>query len=156
MDFSLCQHHEDPDGSGPYSWSGGAIELKHNGETIATLPGSFEEFEHCLEDVTMYDIFELQSTNGDGVCITSLSINKKQLLVGESNNLESFWIDSDQNYCMDDFMSSSLIKIQNGQIISSACKNRKYRNTSKRNCRDYSRFHDYRRNSFEIPISITL
>ena len=73
----------------------------------------------------MFDIFELQSTSGDGVCITSLSFNKKQLLVGESNNLERFWFDSDQNFCMDDFMSSSLIKIQNGQIIYSSCKDRK-------------------------------
>ena len=126
LDSSLCKHHDGHDGIyDAYDWSGGDIELKHNGETIAILPFYFQEFEHCLDDVTMYDIFELQSTSGDGVCITSLSINKKQLLVGPSNNLESFWIDSDQNYCMDDFMSSSLIKIQNGQIISSACKNRK-------------------------------
>ena len=125
-DYSLCKHHDGHDGRyDAYDWSGSAIELKRNGETIVTLPEWFEEFEHCLDDVTMYDIFELQSTSSDGVCFTSLSINEKQLLVGESNNLQSFWIDSDQNYCLDDFMSSSLIKIQNGQIIYSSCKDRK-------------------------------
>ena len=126
LDYSLCKHHDGHDGPyDAYDWNGGVIELKHNGETIVTLPSWFEEFEHCLDDVTMYDIFELQSTSSDGVCFTSLSINEKQLLVGESNNLQSFWIDSDQNYCLDDFMSSSLIKIQNGQIIYSSCKDRK-------------------------------
>ena len=142
-DSRLCKHHDGHDGRyDAYDWSGGAIKLKRNGETIATLPYYFREFEHCLDDVTMYDIFELQSTSIDGVCITSLSINEKQLLVGESNNLQSFWIDSDQNYCLDDFMSSSLIKIQNGKVIFSSCKDRKWRNTLKRNCRNYSRFHD--------------
>ena len=82
------------------------------------------------ENVTMNDIFQLESLDScswgcDGVCITSLSIGGDQVLVGENNNLPSFWIDRDQNYCMDDFMSSPQIKIRNGQVISSKCKDRK-------------------------------
>ena len=80
----------------------------------------------------MNDIFQLESlascsSGCDGVCITSLSIGGDQVLVGENNNLTSFWIDGDQNYCMDDFMSSPQIQIKNGQVISSKCKDRKLR-----------------------------
>ena len=155
-DESLCQHPDDSDpgadyydywtyywtyrwdtdpstDAGPSQSHGAEIAFKHNGETIATIPEGFTEFEYCLdaENVTMNDIFQLESSAScgyygcDGVCITSLSIGGGQVLVGENNNLPSFWIDRDQNYCMDDFMSSSQIKIRNGQVISSKCKDRK-------------------------------
>ena len=126
---------------GPPQSNGDEIAVKHNGETIATIPKGFTEFEYCLdaENVTMNDVFQLESLAScdwhcygrictwgcNGVCITSLSIGGGQVLVGENNDLTSFWIDGDQNYCMDDFMSSSQIKIQNGQVISSKCKDRK-------------------------------
>ena len=141
-DESLCQHPDEPeivhgttydfDDSGPHKWNGDDIALKHNGETIATIPAGFTEFEYCLDtnNVTMDDIFQLESLAScswgcDGVCITSLSIGGDQVLVGENNNLTSFWIDKDQNYCSDDFMSSPQIKIKNGQVLSSQCKDRK-------------------------------
>ena len=119
--------------AGPSQSDGAEIAFEHNGETIATIPEGFTEFEYCLdaENVTMNDIFQLESlascisSGCDGVCITSLSIGGDQVLVGENNNLTSFWIDGDQNYCMDDFMSSPQIQIQNGQVISSKCKDRK-------------------------------
>ena len=63
------------------------------------MPAGFSEFEHCLnnDDVDVdNDEFQLQSTSGNGVCITSLSINGNPILVGVSNNLQSFWIDSDE------------------------------------------------------------
>ena len=119
----------------PHGWwhsTGGHIKIKLNGETIAEM----ENGEHCLDNVTTYDIIQLQRTS-DGTCISSLSINNNQLLFGENNDLQYFWFHPEDEYCSDDFMSSSLIEIQNGQIISSACKNRKYRNTSKCHCRNY-------------------
>ena len=89
------------------------------------MPAGFREFEHCLNiddvDVTN-DEFQLQSTSDDAVCITSLSINRNPLLVGKSNNLQNFWIDNNEPYCLDHFMSSSQITIRNGQVISSTCK----------------------------------
>ena len=93
------------------------------------MPAGFSEFEHCLnnDDVDVAnDEFQLQSTSGDGVCITSLSINGNPILVGASNNLQSFWIDSDGSYCLDNFMSSSQITIRNGRVISLTCKGTSY------------------------------
>ena len=123
----MCQRLK-PDGtpsnSHPY-WDGDDITIKQNGNTIATIPAGFKEFNYCLNiddvDVTN-DEFQLQSTGSDGICITSLLINFNPLLVGENNNLQSFWIDSDTPYCSDEYMSSSQITIQNGQVISSTCK----------------------------------
>ena len=89
------------------------------------MPAGFSEFEHCLnnDDVDVAnDEFQLQSTSGNGVCITSLSINGNPILVGASNNLQNFWIDSDTPDCLDNFMSTSQITIRNGQVISSTCK----------------------------------
>ena len=101
----------------------------------------FSEFEHCfdVEDVANSDFeFEIKMPEwdnwyreSDGVCITSLSIEGDQLLVGKNNNLQSFWLDRDQHYCLDDFMSTPHIKIRisyqnsNAQVISSRCKDRK-------------------------------
>ena len=93
------------------------------------MPSGFREFEHCLknDDVDVAnDEFQLQSTSDNGVCITSLLINGNPLLVGGSNNLQNFWIDSDEPYCLDNFMSSSQITIRNGQVTSSTCKGTSY------------------------------
>ena len=92
---------------------------------IATIGAGFKQFEQCWnqEDVdTANDEFQLQSSNIDGACITSLSINGNQLLVGKNNDLQSFWIDGDDRYCLDDFMSSSQITIKNEQVDFSDCK----------------------------------
>ena len=93
------------------------------------MPSGFREFEHCLknDDVDVAnDEFQLQSTSDNGVCITSLSINGNPLLVGRSNNLQNFWIDSNEQDCLDNFISSSQITIQNGQVIYSTCKGTAY------------------------------
>ena len=89
------------------------------------MPAASTEFEYCLDmdDIDIAnDEFQLQSSSEDGVCITSLSINSNQLFVGKNNNLASFWIDGNDQYCLDDFMSTSQITIQNDQVISSICK----------------------------------
>ena len=62
----------------------------------------------------MNDRFQLESTITNGVCITSLSVDGKQLFVGKNNDKQSFWIDSNQNDCLDDWMGTSQITIQNG------------------------------------------
>ena len=121
-DESLCQHivpNADP------NWAESDIVIKHNGVNVTTMPAAFTEFEYCF-DMDVIDIandeFQLQSSSEDGVCITSLSINSNQLFVGKNNNLPSFWIDENDQYCLDDFMSTSQITIQNEQVISSICK----------------------------------
>ena len=122
-DESLCQHvlpNADPN-----SWAGGDIVIKHNGVNVTTMPAASTEFEYCfdMDDIDIAnDEFQLQSSSEDGVCITSLSINSNQLFVGKNNNLSSFWIDGNDQYCLDDFMSTSQITIQNDQVISSICK----------------------------------
>ena len=122
-DESLCQR---PDfGNGPQLSAGGDIAIKYNAEIVATIPSGFNEFQHCvpLTDVDVVnDEFQLQSTSSDGTCITSLSINENQLLVGKNNDLQSFWIDGNDRYCLNFFMSSSQITIKNGQVDSSDCK----------------------------------
>ena len=105
-------------------WNGNAIRLKHNGNTIATIPAGFTVFEHCLNmddvDVTN-DKFQLQSTGNNEVCITSLRINQNLIYAGENNHLRNFWIGGDDPYCFGNFMTSSQITIRNGRVISSAC-----------------------------------
>ena len=44
------------------------------------------------------------------------------LLTLQNTIRPSFWIDGNDQYCLDDFMSSSQITIQNGQVNSSVCK----------------------------------
>ena len=122
-DESLCQHVVP--NVGPKHWAGSDIVIKQNGVNVATMPAASTEFEYCLNmndiDIANAEL-QLQSSSGDGVCITSLSIENNQLFVGKNNNLTSFWIDGNDQYCLDDFMSTSQITIQNEQVISSICK----------------------------------
>ena len=122
-DESLCQHIVP--NADPNSLAGSHIVIKHNGVNVTTMPAAFTEFEYCfdMDDINIAnDEFQLQSSSEDGVCITSLSINSNQLFVGKNNNLPIFWIDGNDQYCLDDFMSTSQITIQNEQVISSICK----------------------------------
>ena len=56
----------------------------------------------------------LERTNTDGVCITSLTVDGKQLLVGKNSDMQSFWIDGDHNNCLDDFTGTTQMTIKNG------------------------------------------
>ena len=115
---SLCQH---PIAS-PSSWAGGPIALRHNGQLVKNIPDGFTEFEQCIDEVYVADdILQLQSTSTDGVCITGLFINDSQLLVGKNDDLQSFWMDSNELYCQDNFLSATQITIQNGQVSDSTC-----------------------------------
>ena len=67
-------------------------------------PGT-KDFELCLDydDVDIEnDIFDLASTTNDGVCITSLSIDGTDILVGPNGKQPNFWIDGNDNMCTDE------------------------------------------------------
>ena len=119
-DENLCQHPR----ASPTAWSGGSLDLKHNGAIIKTIPKGFTHFEHCLpanEVDIKHDKFQLASTTNDGVCITSLTINNKIILGGLNNNQPNYWIDGDDIDCQENFMVSKEITILRDQIISPAC-----------------------------------
>ena len=120
----VCAH---PTLANPAHWLGGTIQLKQNGEVIATMSWGTKNFEHCLpkSDVDEEnDEFSLHATSSDGVCITSLYINEEQILVGKDDDLEGFWLDHDQPNCVDGYMSSSHMIFKNGKVILSQCKPR--------------------------------
>ena len=116
MDEELCSIG----GNQANNWLGGEINLNQNGEKIATLPYGFTNFEYCV-GASHDDEFQLQATNDDGVCITSLAINNNQLLVGKDENQESFWMNQKLPKCSNDQMTTSQLTIQNGNIVSSEC-----------------------------------
>ena len=120
----VCAH---PTLANPNNWLGGTIQLKQNGEVIATMSWGTKNFEHCLpkSDVDVEnDEFSLHATSSDGVCITSLYINEEQILVGKDDDLEGFWLDHDQPNCVDGYMSSSHMIFKNGKVVLSQCKPR--------------------------------
>ena len=108
-----------------YNYLGGGINFIINGEVKDTLARGFTEFEYCSKwdeiDIEN-DKIQLQSTSTDGVCITSLSLNDNQILVGKLNDRPSFWIDGDPGACLDHFMSTPQITFKNGEVLSSFCK----------------------------------
>lgn len=122
-DEVLCQHAFTS--VGPNKWNGDIIEVKFNDEKIAEIPERFTEFQHCLQFENLNietDRFQLQSRDGNGVCITSLYLNHTKIVVGKNNDLSSFWIDKNDKYCSNNSMSTSEITIQNERVVSSSCK----------------------------------
>ena len=74
------------------------------------------------EDVDMTnDRFQLQSTNNDGVCISSFQVNGTQIFVGPENNQSSFWIDQGEAKCDNQKIVTRGLTVQNGQVIYSEC-----------------------------------
>ena len=116
MDDNLCSGG----GNKAENWLGGDINLNLNGETIATTSHGFLNFEYCVE-ASNVDELQLQATSTDGVCITSLSVNDKQLLVGKNGDLPSFWMSTNRLKCTSQRMTTSEITIKDGKIISSEC-----------------------------------
>ena len=123
-DEDLCQH---PKASNVNtSWSGNTVLIKQNGNTIGSMTKNTKEFQVCIEydDVdAANDVFEIVKSGNDGVCITSLSIDGTDILVGPNNipNQPNFWIDGNDNSCTDDFVSTQQLIIQNGAVLSSEC-----------------------------------
>ena len=77
----------------------------------------FNDFEYCFRSDQIdkiNDQFQLERTNSDGVCITSLTVDGKRMLVGKNNDMQNFWIDGNHNNCLDDFTGTTQITIQNG------------------------------------------
>ena len=90
----------------------------------------FKNFERCfrLNQIDKrHDHFALVRTTTDGVCITSLTVDGKIVLV---NGMQNFWIDGDHNNCLDDFTGTTKVIIQNGKG--------KFQNDSKRTFTDTS------------------
>ena len=62
----------------------------------------------------------------DGVCINSLHVNNKQILVGKNNDLSNFEFDQpsddEKPICLYNKMRTSSLTIQNGQVVKSKCK----------------------------------
>lgn len=115
-DENLCQNVKKE--KSPADFAVGDITISHNGVKIATLLRGSKEFIQCWnqEDFDVSnDEFKLQSSDGNGACITSLSFNGNQLLVGKNNH-------EHDRHCLDDFMSLSKIAFKNGQVISADCK----------------------------------
>ena len=123
-DDAVCRNN--PNDS---TWEGGAVEMKYITEdfhkSVATLNRRDKEVEFCmiLDQVDIEnDIFVLDATSKNGVCITSLTVNNEQLLVGENNDMAHFWMDKNDQECSDNHMSTQFLKIQNGRVFFSECK----------------------------------
>ena len=112
-----------------YSWYGDPITLFHNDVEKTKIPNRFTDFEYCI-DMAEVDIendkFKLLAGGTDGVCINSLYVNNKQILVGKSNDLTSFEFDRPDSHekpvCLDNQLKTSSLTIKNGQVIESECK----------------------------------
>ena len=106
------------------AWAGGPIAINQNGKIIGLMLPETRNFELCLDydDVDIEnDIFDLASTSDDGVCITSLSIDGTDILVGPNSKQPNFWFDGNENSCTDDFVSTQELIIQNNSVIFSKC-----------------------------------
>ena len=117
----LCYHHS----ASVSAWAGDDMKFLVNGEVVRTIPGGFTKFEYCpsWDEVDVEnDRFQIQSTSTDGVCITGITMNGKEMLVGKLNDKPSFWIDGNQQDCMDDHMATPQITFKNGEVLSSYCK----------------------------------
>ena len=123
-DDAVCQNN--PNDS---TWEGGAVEMeyitKDFHKSVATLNRGDKEVEFCmiLDQVDIEnDIFVLDATSRNGVCITSLTVNNEQVLVGGNNDMAHFWMDKNDQECSDKHMSTDFLRIQNGRVFYSECK----------------------------------
>ena len=117
-DEDLCYHPSVKNGAGWRHWSGDPIKITQNGQTIATMPSGTRTFKHCLsmDDVDVEnDVFKLEKTGSDGICITSLEVNNKIVTVGMSDQ-PNFWIDGNDHNCGSNHVSTPYISIKNGEV----------------------------------------
>ena len=119
-DEDLCEHPK----AGPSAWKGDAIEIFQNGNKVGSMPSGTKMFRFCIDydqvDIAN-DVFKLARSGTDGVCVTSLSVDGNDILVGPNGAQPNFWIDGDDNDCSEDFVSTQELYIQNGAVISSEC-----------------------------------
>ena len=119
-DPDLCEHPK----AGPSAWKGNPVDIFQNGNKVGSMPTGTKQFRFCLDYDqvdTENDIFTLAKSGDDGVCITSLSVDGNDILVGPNGAQPNFWIDGDDNDCTDDFVSTDELLIQNNAVISSEC-----------------------------------
>jgi len=119
------------------TYTGSPIGLFHNNVEKATIPSKFEQFSFCLplNYVNIEnDQFKLHMKKRDGVCISSLRLNNKQILVGKNDDLSHFSFDNDGITCKANQMVTPLLTIKNGTVVSSICKGDNWVKSSKTNC----------------------
>ena len=115
--------------SGHYSNEGDAITILRNDEVIDTTP-AYADFvnthETCFESFDMKnDIFELRNGGTDGVKISVILSHggmTTQLMFGSNEDLTEILIDGNLMNCASSWEHTPSIKIQNGNIVRSACK----------------------------------
>ena len=49
-------------------------------------------------------------------------MNNQQIFVGRNDDIAKFAIDGDRSVCLANQMSTPLLTIQNGEVVTSACK----------------------------------
>ena len=115
-------------------WKGGEIYINVNNIRMQTIPRGFEgTFPFCIVSDKFnvaQAIIQLESSDIDGVCITSLQINNEILLLGKSKSKSEFWIDGNKNECSYNrngaseisVVAAPEISIRNGNVYSSPCK----------------------------------
>ena len=134
--FKLTSSPDDICGKDKNKYNGDQIHILKNGVPVSNIPPSFPHFHECFGWIKD-DIFEFKAQSGDGVsyrnfkvnstkvvfkiCITSFFVNDKQLLFGKFSRLKFFWLDADPDVCRLDAMSTSNLKIKNGEVIEPQC-----------------------------------
>ena len=100
----------------------------HAAEKV-TIPSGFQNFEYCIavDDLDIEnDDFKFFASGSDGVCITSLHVDGKQLFVGKNDDLTSFVFarpnQGESFVCLSDKMKTPSLTIKNGKVIQSQCK----------------------------------
>jgi len=138
--FKITSAPDDICGDDKNKYDGNEIQILQNGIPVSKIPAKFPHFHECF-GWRKDDIFEFKANDGDGVsylnlklnstkvvfkiCITSFFVNDRQLLFGNFSQLKSFWLDADPDVCREDAMSTSNLKIKNGEVIESQCKSNK-------------------------------
>ena len=89
----------------------------------------FIDFQYCIaqNDIDIEnDNLKFFATGNDGVCITSLHVDNRQIYVGKNDNLTSFEFarpnQGESFACHEDKLITSLLTINNGEVIQSQCK----------------------------------
>ena len=110
-------------------WVGGPLSITQNGNNIGSMNRGTKEFKLCLDsdDIDIEnDVFKFARTTNQSpeaitsaVCITSLSFDGTDLLVGLNGKRPNFRIDVDDNGCTDDLVPNQEITIKNGNVTSS-------------------------------------
>ena len=112
----------------PYSNKGDAISILKNDQVVDKTPAlnDFNQAHRTCFDlfIPSYEIIELRNGGTDGVRISIKLDNNgfsTQLLFGQNGDLNSVFIDGNNNVCNEQNEITSTIRIHDGKIIQSEC-----------------------------------